>query len=85
MKQRIRFVDNITKKGRSVPGGAVTVIEKETRNLDHFQAQLKNKSQVFVNRKKRAKNGYKKHKSSEDQLGNIYLLLMNSVIQYTCK
>ena len=66
MKQRIRFIDNITKKGRSVPGGAMTVIEKETRNLDHFQAQLKNKSQVFVNRKKRAKNGYKKHKSSED-------------------
>ena len=30
---------NITKKGRSVPGGAVTVIEKETRNLDHFQPQ----------------------------------------------
>ena len=80
MKQKIRFIDNITKKGRSVPGGAVTVIEKETRNLDHFQAQLKNKSQIFVNRKKRAKNGYKKHKSSEDQLGNIYLLLIYNVI-----
>lgn len=66
MKQTIRFVDKITKKGRNTPGGVVTVIEKETRDLDHFQAQLKNKSHVFVNRKKRAKNGYRKHKSSED-------------------
>ena len=66
MKQKIRFIDNITKKGRSVPGGVVIVVEKETRNLDHFQAELNNKSQVFVNRKKRAKNKKKKHKSSED-------------------
>lgn len=36
------------------------------RNEMHFQAQLKNRGHVFINRKKRAKGGYRKHKNAEE-------------------
>jgi len=62
MKVKLRIVDKISKKGRSTPGGVVTVIEKESRNLEHFEAQKKFRAHIFIDRKKRAKNGYRKYK-----------------------
>lgn len=63
MKKKIRIVDNITRKGRSTPGGIVIETEVETRNLDHFNVQLRTRSQTF--KPKKGKGSYtrkQKHK-----------------------
>lgn len=41
--------------------------DKKIPNKDHFETQLKTKTNIFVDRKKRLKNGYRKHKIKADQ------------------
>lgn len=36
------------------------------RNEMHFDVQRTTKAHVFIDRKKRAKNGYRKHKGQDD-------------------
>lgn len=36
------------------------------RNEMHFEVQKSTRAHVFIDRKKRAKNGYRKHKGVED-------------------
>lgn len=56
MKQKVK----ITLDGKTVEG------EKEIRNEMHFEVQKKTRSHTFIDRKKRAKNGYRKHKGKDD-------------------
>lgn len=37
--------------------------DKKIPNKNHFETQLKTKANIFVDRKKRLKNGYRKHKA----------------------
>ena len=59
MKRKVRIIDNINREE--------IVLEKEIPNKDHFEVQLKTKANIFVDRKKRLKNGYRKHKTKTDQ------------------
>lgn len=43
----------------------VKIKAKDGRNEMHFEVQLKTKSHVFEDRKKKAKGGYRKHKGKE--------------------
>lgn len=54
MKKKMLFKNEIANK--------TTVIEVNVANKLHFDVQRNTRAQVFVNRKKRAKNGYSKHK-----------------------
>lgn len=40
----------------------IEVDPTKVRNEFHFNVQLRERSHTFVDRKKRAKNGYRKHK-----------------------
>ena len=59
MKRKVRIIDNVNREE--------IVSEKEIPNKDHFEVQLKTKANIFVDRKKRLKNGYRKHKTKTDQ------------------
>ena len=56
MKQKIKIIDNVT--------GKTLESEKEIRNLDHFNVQLRTRAHVFKNRKKYTRK--KKHKNSDE-------------------
>lgn len=44
----------------------IKVKAKDGRNEMHFEIQLKARSHTFVDRKKRMKGGYSKHKGAEE-------------------
>ena len=45
----------------------ITADDRKIPNKDHFETQLKTKANIFVDRKKRLKNGYRKYKMKTDQ------------------
>lgn len=47
-------------------GDGIKVKAKDGRNEMHFEVQLRTKSHVFKDRKKRAKGGYAKHKGMKE-------------------
>lgn len=58
MKIKVNVIDK--KSGKKTTGEAVI------RNREHFEIQKNNKAHVFINRKKRAKQGYRKHKGEQE-------------------
>lgn len=50
-------------------GDGIKVKAKDGRNEMHFEIQLKTRSRTFVDRKRRMKGGYSKHKGAEDDDG----------------
>lgn len=55
MKQKIKIIDNVT--GKTIES------EKEIRNLDHFDVQLRTRAHIFRDKKKY--NRKKKHKNAD--------------------
>ena len=55
MKQKIKIIDNVT--------GKIVVSEKEIRDLDHFEVQLRTRAHIFRDKKKYSRK--KKHKNAD--------------------
>ena len=64
MKQTIKIVDHITKKGRAKPEGHIETLEVNTRNLMHFEVQKKYRANTF--RPKKGKGSFKRERSIPD-------------------